>query len=582
MRAFSSAGPLALAMAVAACTGTIGGPLPDHLYSVGGGADGGVSGAGTAAGSGAAGTSSAPDGTSAAAEGRVRRLTNREYTNSVADIFGDQNPAPPPTADPTTTGFDNDYESMSMSDNVVVAYQSLAESVAASVGAALETLLPCSSATSLDETTCASQFIARYGRLAYRRALTTSEASQLLGVFSFARGQPGGVVSFAAAIEEVVSALLQSPNYLYRDELGPSAPGGSATARLTGYQLATELSYYLWAGPPDDALLTAAESGALDSDAGVATAVSRLLADPKAQRSVSTFFRQLLFVDNLPSIAKSTAFYPTYSAELATSMLGETTAFVNDVIFDRDASFTTLFTSNESFANADVAGIYGLTGPGAPTGASFVPVTLDATQRAGLVTQPAFITANTDTGEVTPVLDGKAVLEQLFCVFIGPPPNTVPPLPPPAPGVSARARMESHVSSATCAGCHTQLDGAGWTLEQYGGLGQWRTQDEGVTFATPGQGTLIGTDVDGPVVGGVGLARKIAASAQAQACMDTHYLKYALGRNISSTTDASSIAQTLADFQNDNLSVKTLIASVTRSPAFLYRTPPSLSLDGGQ
>ena len=548
-----------------------------RLYGFAAAGDGGT-GTGTST-STSGGAGAGENAASAGSDGRVRRLTNREYTYSVQDIFGDDTTQPPPTADPTTTGFDNDYGSMSMSDNVIVGYQSRAESVAQSIGARLPSLLPCSARTPLDETTCAGQFISQYGRLAYRRALTPAEQSQLLAVFSFARGQPGGVVTFGVAIGEVTSAMLQSPNYLYRDELGPSAPGGSGAGRLTGYQLATELAYFLWTGPPDDALLAAAETGALDTDAGVAAVVARLLADPRAQRSVSTFFRQLLLIDNLPAIAKSTDFYPRYSPQLATSMLGETTAFVNDVVFNRDASFKTLFTSNESFANADVASLYGIEGP---TGASFVPVTLDPTQRAGLVTQPAFITANTDTGEVTPVLDGKAILEQLFCVSIDPPPNNVPALPPPAVGVSARQRMATHVAGS-CAGCHDQLDGAGWTLEQYGGLGQWRTEDEGVTFATPGQGTLIGTDVDGPVTGGVGLAAKIVQSVQAQQCLGTHYLAYALGRNVVSAVDAPSLTQTFADFTGDNLSVKTLIASVTRSSSFLYRTPPSLSTtDGGQ
>jgi hypothetical protein len=554
---------IAAASALGACTGMIG--------------DGGPSlGARATGSSPASAEAGVPAAVQAAEAGRIRRLTNREWTYSVQDIFGDTTSVGILPTDATNTGFDNDFNSMSMSDLVVQNIETMAESVASGIGNRLSTLLPCSATSPVSETACVTQFITQYGRLTYRRALTANEQSQLLALFAAARGQPGELVSFQTAVQTVASAMLQSPNFLYRTELGPTNPGAATIVRLTPYELASELSYYLWSGPPDDALLTSAETGGLDDDAGVTAAVTRLLQDPRAQRSVSAFFRQWLLIDNPDSVSKSQALYPTFSNTVSESLVTETTMFVNDVIFNRDSSLTTLLTSTQSFANRDVAAIYGLAN--GPTGSTFVPVSLDPTERAGVLTQPSFLAANTDPGDVTPVFTGKAILENLFCHPLPPPPNNVPPLQPPAPGLSARARFQAHVVGS-CASCHTPMDGAGWTLEQYDGIGRWRTTDEGSPLT--GIGTLIGTDVDGPVVGGVGLAQKLIASTEVKQCFNQQYFMYAFGRLVDSSVDAPSTTQTFNDFVSGNVSVKVLIASMAKSPAFLYRTPPTLSTDGG-
>ena len=524
------------------------------------------------AGSDSASSSEQSPATGAAAA-HVRRLTNREFRNSVLDIFGDTTTPASFPEDGTDTGFDNDFTNLGISDLVVENIQTMAEGVAAGIAARLPTLLPCSTSAPKDETACAGTFIDTYGRLVYRRALTTEERAALMNVFSFARG----LSDFPTAIESVASALLQSPNFIYRSELGdPSATGGpSNVVRLTAYELAAELSYYLWVSAPDDALLEVAESGGLDDDAGVAATVAKMMQDPRAKRSVDAFFVQLLDIENPDAISKSQVLYPTFSATVAESLVGETTAFVDDVVWNRDGTLTTLLTSNKSFANADVAAIYGITGP---TGQSFVPVVLDPSERAGFITHPSVVAAHTNPGDTSPILSGKFIREKLFCQILPPPPADVPPLQAPDPSLSTRARFSQHDSDPACSGCHSLMDPIGFGFEQFDAIGRYRTMDG--KFPLTGAGELTSTDVDGDFKGPVELAAKLAKSPSVRSCFNQSYFQYALGRQVDTTIDQGAVTASLTVFTDGNTNIRALISAIATSDAFKYRQPADKN-DGG-
>ena len=501
-----------------------------------------------------------------AAPGRIRRLTAREFNNSLQDILGDvgngSNAFP---ADGSGTGFDNDFESLSVTELFANHLQTISEAAAAAAVTRIGTLLPCANARPLDEKTCATQFIETYGKKLFRRPASTDEKTRLLGLFATARA----LTDFPGSLRTVTEAMLQSPNFLYRTELGAVQAG--KRVRLTSYELAAELSYFVWASAPDDELLAAAEAGRLDDTAEWSAQVGRLIKDAKAIRAVTAFFLQWLQIDNARALQKNAGKYPNFNDRVLPSLLGETRAFIDDVFSKGDASLSTFLTSTRSFANGDVSATYGLMG--GPAGTSYAPVNLDVRQRAGVLTHPSVIAAHTHEQDISPVLWGKFVRESIFCQALPPPPAAAPPLRAPTPNTSTRERYSQHRSDAACSGCHQLMDPIGYGFEQFDPIGRFQAVEQG-KFPLSGAGELTGTDVDGPFTGAVELSRRLVGSQQMRQCFADTLFKFAMGRKVNPANDANSVKSAFDRFQQSNLSVRELLASVATSESFLYRQQP--------
>ena len=248
-------------------------------------------------------------------------------------------------------------------------------------------------------------------------------------------------------------------------------------------------------------------------------------------------------------------------------MDAEFRAFVTSVIFDRTGKFPELLTSTSTEANQDLAAIYGLPNV---TGAQLRPVTLDSTQRAGLLTLAAFLTYNGDPATSNPVHRGHAIYTQFLCGAIPPPPNNVPPPAPPTAAGTTRDHFAAHDSQACASGCHALMDPYGYPFEHFDGIGQYRTTDNNLpvdstsTAIIDGQRHAIASAND--------LSAALAESAQVHQCFATQWLRFALARD-ESPADSASLQAAHRAFADSQYDVRQMLVGIGSSRTFRYRTP---------
>jgi hypothetical protein len=559
-RAIGSRWLVATLMA-AGCTGAVG----DAADSPGSPATGAGS---ETAGDRTGGVATAPAArTSArAAPARIRRLNEKELRNTIADVFGARTLADVHFPVETQQGaFDNRYEDLTFNQDFADAVQAAAELAGAHVAAHLAELLPCD-VGKLGEAACAAQFIDGVGLRAFRRPPRADERDRLLALFKKTRAAE----DFSTSVATVVEAMIQSPAFVFRTELGE---GTGTRVLLAPYEIASALSYLLLRSAPDQKLLDAAASGALTRPDEIAAQARRLLADGRAKEMVHDFFLEWLDMTTATQMSKSD---PAFSSKVAQSMVAETLQFLDDA-WSRATGYDTLLTSASSFVDGKLAPLYGVP---APAGATLVPTALDPAQRAGFLTHAGFIGSHTPGAARSPIGLGHFVRTKMLCQSLPPPPPGVPPVPT-DPNLDVVARYSRHEKDPSCAGCHALLDAIGFGYSQYDVLGRFAPVDHGV--AEDGAGRLSGTDVDGAFHGPVELAKKLAASAEARRCFGATALAFALGRDTmgdgASAIDTPAIAALLQTaFRGGDL--KELFVGVTGSEAFLLRDTTALPSGG--
>jgi uncharacterized protein DUF1592/uncharacterized protein DUF1588/uncharacterized protein DUF1595/uncharacterized protein DUF1585/uncharacterized protein DUF1587 len=493
----------------------------------------------------------------------ARRLTRWEYNNTVHDLLGDDTaPADSFSPESLQLGFTNGAASTPMSAVVVEDIENAALALAAAAVVDLPGLLGCDTAVQGNDA-CADDFIARFGRRAFRRPLTDDE---LAAYQTFQSGHETSY-GFAKSIEMVVAAMLQSPSFLYRVELGmPDATEGGAV-RLTSYETATRLSYLLWGTMPDDALLDAAQAGELETPEQVRAMAEQMIDDDRGARALQDFHVQWAKVASVATIHKNA---PEFTPAIGDAMLTELRMFVDDVVRDGDGTLATLLTSPVTFVDPSLATFYGLP---APAGTDFTRTELDPTRASGILTQGALLSVLAHEAQPSPVYRGKFVLEQLLCSPPPPPPDDVDTsLPAPDPTLTLRQQLEQLTSVSPCSGCHSIINPPGFAFDHYDAVGRWRDDDRGLPIDTTGK--LMGTDVDGEFADHVQLASILAGSAQVRECMAMHWFHYAYGRG-EGELDACSTDQLTAAFEASNGDIRGLLLELTQTPAFLYRTDPS-------
>ncbi len=532
------------------CDGTISGAAPGD-GALGPGVGGTSSGGGVGPGSDPNAVGPRP----------LSRLTRREYNNTVRDLLGDA--TRPADAFPE----DHDRAFLFRRSGLVATQdadllRSAAEALAAAALQAPEKLLPCDPATG--EEACATQFIAAFGKRAYRRPLSSVESSRLSALYASARGAQQ--MSFNEAIGLLVEAMLQSPGFLYHWESPYDAPklqGG--VVELGSYDVASRLSYFIWGSMPDQALFDAAGAGELSSDAGVAEQARRLLADEKAKDAVSAFFREWLEIEQLAQLPKDAGTYPQYDAALKASLVGETEAFARSVLFEGDGKLETLLGAGYSYSNQTLAAVYGTPA----TGSVFSKVSLPPTERLGLLTHPAFLTVTGAPNGSNPIKRGKAVYERLMCGELPPPPPNVPAAKPASAGGTTRQRFAEHASNACAKACHSLMDPLGFAFENYDGIGRFRTMDNGQPVDATGS-----IDLDGkaqPFANAVELARILSTSDRVRSCFATQWFRFAMGRRETSG-DAPSLSVIQSAFAAHQFDARDLAPAIAGSRSFRLRT----------
>jgi hypothetical protein len=490
----------------------------------------------------------------------LRRLTRSEYDNSVADLLGDTTqPARGFVADTQVGLFDNTASTQTVP--TLLAEQYLDSAVRLAEGVSDITKLVGCNPTS--GATCVRGFITRFGRRAYRRPLTSEETTRFVTMYD----NTVAISDAATGVRSVVAALLASPNFLFRPEFGNADASELPGAKtLTGFEIAARLSNLIWASAPDDILLDAAQNGQLGTRSQVADQARRMMDDPRARPALAEFYKQWFGLGRIESASKDTAVYPEFDDALRTSMAEESRRFIEDVLWNGDAKLETLLTASYSFVNGPLAELYGVAGPADDD--SFERVELDPEQRAGVLTQASVLTSYARPDQSSPVKRGQWVRVRMLCQDLPDPPANIPELPQPKEGVSNRERFAMHTSNPACAGCHNLIDGLGFGLEAYDGVGRFRTVDEGVAVNSMGEVTAT-TDINGKYDGAVELATRLAGSAQVRDCAPTQWLHYALGRR-EETSDACSALELKKAFATSGGDLRELMVALTQTDAFWH------------
>ncbi len=534
---------------------------------------GGASGAGATAGTGSVGTTPPPPGTPPAAESAgllpMLRLTHREYRNTMADLLGNTtNPSAAFEADgPGNSGFETPNNVGTLNAQM---YMEQAALLAESAMAGNRVPVPCTApADPTAENSCASSFIAAFGLRAFRRPVAAGEATDLLALFTAARGLG---FDFRSSLTHVVSEMLQSPNFLYHWEIGDALPtrdaSDAALVNLTGYQVASRLSYFLWESMPDDALLAAAGTGELATPEGLLAHAQRMLGDPtRTRNALFNFHRQWLHIDNLEDLSPGTNL-----GELLGQELG---LFVSSVLLEGDGTLRSLLTAPYTFANGVTATEYGAT----MAGDAFARLELDPGQRRGVLMQIPFLRTN---GTAPPVDRGLVVYRQLLCGQVQPPPLVVPDVRPPTTDMTTRERFADHAMNACAAGCHALFDPWGFSFENFDAMGRYRTTEAGKPIDAKGSLSLSSGALGGvtpnnaeiPFNNALELVEALATSDEVRWCTARQWSRYMLGR-LESTSDAGSIenAYKAALSPTAGYSVRDFLLSVVRTKAFRFRTP---------
>ena len=526
---------------------------------------------GAGSGAGAAGGAGVIAGDVASAGTRpLRLLTRREYLNTVRDLLGDTSLVPDglPSEDEDPASAFAFHTTGTVATLDATLYRDAAEALAKAALPRMNTLLPCAaSATSAAaETACLNTFMTTWAVKMYRRPLAAPDVTRLTDIFT--TGRTTLALNFSAAMAFLVEVVLQSPEFLYHWEVDPvAAVKEGALVKLGNYELANRLSYFVWGTMPDDVLFAAAKAGQLGDAASVEAQMRRMLKDAKAGSTIGDFFVDWMDLDLLVDKPKDLMTYPLYTDAMPTSMAGEVQNVVKAVMVEGSGHFDDLMTGTNSFVDATLAPLYGITGI---TGTAFKAVALDPTQRSGLFTSGGFMSLTGGSAGSDPPRRGKAVLYKLLCRTLPPPPPVVPDPRPVTPGLTTRQRFEEHSMNPCATACHNILDPLGFAFENYDGIGQYRTMDNNLPVNASVTLTLDGQPKT--VSDARGMLAAMATSDEVQTCFTRQWFRYALGR-MDTADDLPSVNATASTFKAASRDVRELMVGLTKSPTFRYRTP---------
>ncbi|MFT3710833.1 MAG: DUF1592 domain-containing protein [Archangium sp.] len=488
----------------------------------------------------------------------LRRLTNTQYLNALDDVLGPDKPALDELpADAVVGGFDNAAEAQTPSDLRVSRWQHVAQQyaeLATSDDAHLARVLNCTSWNdAASQAACRDSFFATTLRRLYRRTLTAEELERETARFAVRQTQ----VDFAGAVQLTLEAALQSPQFLYRPEVG---------AEFDGVARATRLSMLLWDSGPDDALMNAAESGDLTQAYQAKAQAVRMLNDPRAQRAMWNFHRQWLALERLmldEHSARTAEVDASWTAATQAAALAETRRFVEHVMVD-EGTLSALLTSRRAWLDTETARLYGVTTSVSPD----TELSLDESKRSGILTRAAFLAGTSHRGATSPPIRGNSVNLHLLCRLPTPPPPGVN-VTPPTPGtdmLTNRQLFEQRTSPGACAGCHRSLNGFGFGFEHYNAAAAWQDLEQGK--AIDARGEIFGTDIDRTFDGALELSAALAGSPAVHQCATQMWVRYALGR-APADVEAPWVTEVSDRFVAQGGDVKSLLLDVVTAPTFM-------------
>lgn len=496
----------------------------------------------------------------------LRRLSREEYDATIKDLFGfESHWGRAFVPDIMIGGFDNNADALRVTPLWADQVGRAAAEIAAEVMKTPANILPCDVAVE-GAIPCGTKFIDVVGKRIFRRPLTQADTDRYLAIFQKA----GAIDGFYKGIEVVLTAMLQSPHFLYRAELGdPDLPTSPSRIRLTPYEIATELSYMLWGTMPDAELMTAADQGALETDAQIEAQAKRLLQDPRSDAIIERFVNSWLELDRLDSVPKDPLTYPEWNEQLRKDLRTETMSFVKHVVRQGDGTLPELLDAGYTFVNTQLAAYYGLAAPNVAPG-EFGMVELAGTSRAGILTHASLLATHGKPADSSPVHRGKLVRERLFCQPLPPPPPGIVAQPPPIdPTKSTRERYSAHTTESLCRSCHELADPIGFAYEHFDGIGRYRADENGLVIDATGE-ILSTANTNTKFDGAQELASVLAKSPDVHACYARQWIRYSYG--LLDQGPLSCLSDSVAtDFQSGNLKVLDLLVALTKTPHFRER-----------
>jgi hypothetical protein len=407
---------------------------------------------------------------------------------------------------------------------------------------------------------CVQKVVANLAHRAYRRPVTPAEVAALM---KFVRSEKDP----EQGIQLALTAMLVSPHFLFRIERDPNPTDPTKVHQISEVELASRLSYFLWNSMPDEELLGLAEQGKLR--ASLDGQVKRMLADPKSSALADNFAGQWLELRNLDVVKPDPQKFPDWNADLRDAMKTETRMFFDHILRD-NRPLAEFLDARYTFLNERLAKFYGIDGV---TGSDFRRVDLTTPERGGLLSHASVLTVSSYPTRTSVVIRGKYILNNILNSPPPPPPPDVPALDEKAVGASAslRQQMEKHRADPTCASCHNKMDSLGFGLENYDGIGKWRTKDG--KFDVDATGALPnGTRFAGPAEMRAAFKSQLPQFAR---CMVEKMLTYSLGRGIG-PADRRTVDQVTTKWAAADYPFQQLVFEVVQSLPFQSRRGESV------
>jgi len=490
---------------------------------------------------------------------RLVRLTQAQYKNTIQDLLGEGVTLPVRLEpDSRSAGLiAAGSAATSVSGRGVEQYETAAYDLARQAlgdGQRRARIVPCEPSGLVDDV-CAGAFVDSFGSKAWRRPVTAEEREPLVGL---ARDAANVTQDFYRGLEFSMAAILQSPNFLFRPELGS---GSGKQRELTSFQLASRLSFFLWNTGPDEELYELAKSDDLVKDDVLRAQVDRMLADPRARRGVRQFFIDHYELDRLDNLTKAPEIFPHISEEVGASAREETLRVLEDIIFDGSGDFRDAITSRKTFLNRKLAAIYNVQAPAREGFAEFEFT--EESLRRGILGHVSFLAVWAHPVATSATLRGMFVQQKLLCRVVPPPPAGVDTSIPEPSGTSPtlRDRIQEHLEDPNCASCHNITDKIGLAYENFDGIGRYRRTDDGATLDLSG-------DLDGvPFDNSADLSDLLRNHSRLGECLTRKMVHYATssGEYTGASEDLNRLA---ASLNKNGYDVLGLVRAVALSDAF--------------
>ncbi len=493
----------------------------------------------------------------------MRRLTESQYRNTIADVFGPDivvsgrfEPIVRPEHGLIAAG----ARDSSVSPAGLEQYDAMARNIAGQVfgeGHRGQFARCAPADPKAADPACASAVLTPLGRYLFRRPLTTEEQAFYVRLASDTVANAG---SFHKGLELSLAAMLTSPQFLYVIETGEADPARPGELRLDNYSRATRLAMLLWDSSPNETLLTAAAQGRLTDERQLQTIAAQMVKSERFEQGVRAFFADMLLFEKFGELSKDPIVYPYFNTEVFNTLPEQMLRTIVDHLVTRDGDYRALFTTNRTFMTRALGPVYQV-----PVGRSYgwEPYEFSAgDDRAGLLGQAGFLALYSHSGRSSPTLRGRAIRELLMCQPVPNPPGNVnftavqdvtnKEMP------TARIRLGEHNLDPVCAGCHKITDPIGLSLERFDGIGAFRRFENGAEIDT--SGTLNNVKF----LNAAGLGKVISEDPQTTQCVATRAFEYATGTN---HVEDALVEQLDTGFAASKYNIRALFLTVATAPA---------------